>query len=252
VPSLTDRPRILLTRSVLPSGPSRALAERKLTWYREAIERAGGTPLDLSPEADHTARGSAFRVMDGLLISGGADLDPVLYGEAAAGTQEISRPRDALEQAAFRAAADRARPVLGICRGLQAINVFSGGSLVQHVDGHDGPDPGTGPARTHGLVVPGGSRLAAALGLPSGGELEVNSYHHQAVTPERLAPGLIATAWSRWGAERLVEGLEAAGERFVVAVQCHPERVGSTPAAFEGLFAAFIDAASEGRVRTTG
>ncbi|MFL5778897.1 MAG: gamma-glutamyl-gamma-aminobutyrate hydrolase family protein, partial [Chloroflexota bacterium] len=153
--------------------------------------------------------------------------------------------RDELEALAWAAAEVRGKPVLGICRGLQAINVFSGGSLIQDVPGHAGPTWGSGAARTHPLHVEGGTRLARIL-FPTnirGGVIEVNSYHHQAVGREQLAPSLVPNAWSKGPAGDLVEGLETRDGRFVLGIQCHPERQDSTPRAFERLFAFFVDAA---------
>jgi putative glutamine amidotransferase len=179
--------------------------------------------------------------MDGLMISGGADIDPSRYGEPVAGSEDVDEARDELEAAAWAAASSRGVPVLGICRGLQAINVFSGGSLLQHVDGHAGPAWGSGPAATHPLRLVDGTRLASLLGPER--ELEVNAYHHQGILEVDLAPGLLAAAWADSVAGPLIEGLEAEGGRFVVGVQCHPERTESTPAAFERLFSAFLEAA---------
>ena len=94
--------------------------------------------------------------MDGLLISGGADLHPERYGQPSRGSTTMEPDRDALEWEAWQAAQSRGLPVLGLCRGLQAINAFSGGTLVQHVDGHQGPRWGKGPAKTHPLrIAPG-------------------------------------------------------------------------------------------------
>ena len=133
--------------------------------------------------------------------------------------------------------------MLGICRGFQVINVMRGGTLLQHVDGHAGPAYGHGPASGHPLRIVPGTRLARIL-FPSnvrGGVLTVNTYHHQAVRASDLAPGLVANAWASSGAGDLVEGFEAEGARFIVGVQCHPERTESTPDAFERLFAFFVD-----------
>ena len=108
-----------------------------------------------------------------------------------------------------------------------------------------GPALGTGPAKIHPLRIAPGTRLARIL-FPTnagGGVLRVNSYHHQAVRPSDLAPGLVANAWASSPAGDLIEGLEAADGRFVFGVQCHPERTESTPAAFERLFSVFVDAA---------
>jgi putative glutamine amidotransferase len=183
--------------------------------------------------------------MDGLLMSGGADLHPERYGGPSRGSVTVEPERDALEHAAWTAAQARGLPVLGVCRGFQAINVFSGGTLLQHVDGHQGPRYGSGPALTHPLRIAPGTRLARIL-FPTnagGGVVRVNSYHHQAVRAADLAPGLVASGWASSPAGDLVEGLEAADGRFVFGVQCHPERRESTPPAFERLFGVFLDAA---------
>jgi putative glutamine amidotransferase len=132
-----------------------------------------------------------------------------------------------------------------VCRGFQAINVFSGGTLIQHLDGHSGPAWGSGPAATHPLRVEPGTRLARIL-FPTnirGGVVEVNTYHHQGVGAADLAPGLVPNARTASPAGELIEGLETRDGRFVLGVQCHPERTESTPKAFERLFAFFVDAA---------
>ena len=191
----------------------------------------------------------ALAGMAGLLLSGGTDLDPSLYGALPDGSIGIRRERDRLDLAAWTAAASRHLPVLGICRGLQAINVFHGGRLAQHVDGHQGASYGEGLPVTHPLrLVPGtrvhgivaGDGQAAALVPP----LIVNSFHHQAVRPVDLAPGLRAAGFSAIGDGReLVEALEAIDGRWLVAVQFHPERTDSTPPEFERLFVAFVEEA---------
>ena len=181
--------------------------------------------------------------MTGLLLSGGADVHPARYGQEIDGSLDIEPERDRLEAEAFATAVRRGVPILGICRGLQAINIFSGGGLLQDVPGHIGASYGHGPAATHPLRVTGGTRLAGWLGDPEA--LEVNSYHHQGIRADDLAPGLVASAWADSEAGPLVEGLESGdGDRFLAGIQCHPERTESTPAAFERLFAAFVDAAA--------
>jgi gamma-glutamyl-gamma-aminobutyrate hydrolase PuuD len=183
--------------------------------------------------------------MDGLLLSGGGDIEPARFGQADAGSTEIEPHRDALEAEAFATAEARDLPVLGICRGLQVINVFAGGTLLQHVDDHSGPGLGSGrPARTHRLRLVTGSRLAALVGDDAAGS-PVNTFHHQAVRAVDLAPGFVATAWADSPAGPIVEALEAPGERFVVGVQFHPERVDSTPPAYEALWRAFVNACRE-------
>ena len=129
------------------------IAARKNDLYADAVVRHGATPVVLDATASPPERAAAFAAMDGLLLSGGADLDPILYGQPIAGSVGIEPDRDALEAEAWSAAIARSVPILGLCRGLQAINVFSGGSLLQHVDGHVGAAWGHGPAATHPLRV---------------------------------------------------------------------------------------------------
>lgn len=229
-----------MTVAVAARQSEPAIAARKNQLYADAVARHGAQPMVLDATSSPEDRATAFASMDGLLLSGGADIDPARYGQAVDGAVGLEPDRDALEWEAWSAASARGVPILGLCRGLQAINVFSGGSLLQHVDGHAGAAWGHGPAATHPLRVEPASRLAGWVGADA--PLEVNSYHHQGIRPTDLAAGLVASAWAGSSAGDLVEGLEAADGRFVVGVQCHPERTDSTPAAFERLFAAFVEA----------
>jgi putative glutamine amidotransferase len=238
-----DRPRIVVTLAVAARQADPDLAQRKNRLYLEEIERHGGDPIALDATAAEATRTEAFATMDGLLLSGGADLDPLRYGQPNRGSVDIEPDRDSLEAEAWSAASTRAVPVLGVCRGFQAINVFSGGSLLQDVPGHVGAPFGHGPARTHALRLAPGSRLARILSPARViGATEVNSYHHQAIRPADLAPGLIASAWASSQSGDLVEGLEAADGRFLFGIQCHPERLDSTPDEFERLWSVFVDA----------
>ena len=226
-----------------PGDPD--LGARKRSLYEASMSRQGASPIMVDAATAPDRLAEAFATMDGLLLSGGADIHPAQYGGTEHGSTAVEPARDALEAEAWAAHRQRGLPVLGICRGFQAINVFSGGSLLQHVDGHLGPAFGKGPAMVHPLRVAPGTRLARIL-FPTnagGGVLRVNSYHHQAVRASDLAPGLVANAWASSPAGDLVEGLEAADGRFVFGLQCHPERSDSTPAAFERLFRVFVDAA---------
>ena len=188
--------------------------------------------------------------MDGLLLSGGGDLDPALYDEAPGPVEDVDPARDALELEAWRAARARNVPVLGICRGFQAINVFAGGKLLQHVDGHRGRPYPDGPPHMHPLRLQPGSRLARIL-HPTGpaGVLRVNSYHHQGLRREDVAPGFVASGLSRHPGGELVEAIESASPMdFVLGVQCHPERTEWTPPEFVRLWTVFVDA-SRGSAR---
>ncbi len=240
-----DPPRIVTTLADPAASSDPAVAELKNRRYLDALERAGATPVPLTERASSTERSQAMAAMDGLLLTGGADIDPARYGEPPSGARGAEPGRDALEDEAFRTALEAGVPVLGVCRGLQAINVFAGGSLVQHMEGHESSAYPSPAVTRHRLELTDGSRLAAILGE---GELEVNSYHHQAITPERLAPGLrIAAVADHEAAGRLVEAVESTDpERWVVGVQCHPERTESSPPVFERLWASFVAACAEG------
>jgi putative glutamine amidotransferase len=247
-----DGPLILVTVADPARQADPALAALKNERYAEGVARHGGRPLLIDATSTPAERAAAFERMEGLLLSGGADVHPSRYGRADAGSREIEEDRDELEAAAWAAAESRGLPVLGICRGLQAINVFAGGTILQHVGGHQGPGYGTGPALMHPIRVEPGTRFAAALNGgdgagPPAARLDVNAYHHQAVTATDLAPGFRAAAWADSPAGEIVEALEAPGERFVVGVQCHPERTEFTPAEFEGLWAAFVAACRDAR-----
>ena len=126
-------PGIVVTVQAPGRSSDPDLSRRKNARYVEQLEAAGGRAVLLDETSDAQARAAAFAAMDGLLLTGGADVDPALYGEELAGSVDIEPGRDALELAAWQAARERGRPVLGICRGVQAINVFAGGTLIQHL-----------------------------------------------------------------------------------------------------------------------
>ena len=241
----TTAPRIVVTAGDPAVEADPDLAARRNELYLAAVARHGAEPVLVHSGLDEAARAAALATMDGLLLSGGSDLDPARYGKPNQASRSVDAARDALEATAWEEAGRRVLPVLGVCRGLQAINVFSGGTLVQDVTKHAGPAWGSGPAVTHPLRVEPGTRLARIL-FPTnvrGGVVEVNSYHHQAIGPNDLAPGLVPNARAASTAGELIEGLETRDGRFVLGVQCHPERTDSTPRSFERLFAFFVDAA---------
>jgi putative glutamine amidotransferase len=239
---MSDRLRIVVTLH----GPEQAAREEP-TWasfdgYLDAVRRAGGDPVPLDPTAGYEERAAAFAAMDGLLLPGGADLDPALYGEKPHPSVAVEGVRDDLELAAWLAARQRGVPIFGVCRGFQAINIFSGGTLVQHLEGHDSP---TQAPEAHSLHLNPASRLAAILGETDPLlHAEVNSYHHQAVRPADLAPGLVASGMAPHHDGELVEALEAADpDDWLVGVQFHPERPEFIGPEFERLWRAFVDAA---------
>ena len=242
--SETRRPHVVVTVAVPARHADPAFSARRNRLYAEAVKRHGGAPILLDGASSDAERTAAFASMDGLLLSGGADIDPARYGAENLGSVDIEPERDELEAAAWTAAEERGVPVLGICRGFQAINVFAGGTLLQDVGGHAGPGWGTGPARTHPLRLAASADLTTLVAPDGKRDLEVNTYHHQAVRAGDLAPGLVATGWAESEAGELIEAFERPGSRFVVGVQCHPERSESTPAGFDGLWRAFVEACS--------
>jgi putative glutamine amidotransferase len=234
-----------------------ALAQRKSEMYADGVRRHGGNPVLVSVATPPAERDRVLAEMAGLVLTGGPDIDPALYHEPVAGAVDIDPARDALELKAWQEAERRAVPVFGICRGFQAINVFSGGSLLQDVPDHAGIAYGAGPAHTHNMEIEGGSKLGRALaeGAPEGLattdedddtiELTVNTFHHQGVDHTRVAPGLRPVGWAASHEGRLVEALESQDGRWIVGVQCHPERTDSTPDEFEGVWEAFVRASRE-------
>jgi putative glutamine amidotransferase len=178
------------------------------------VVRAGGVPLVL-PVVDEDLAVEQAQVLDGLLLSGGQDLDAELRGEERHPASTWLDPaRDRHEAALLRAALDRGIPILGICRGLQLVAHELGGTLLGHVDGHDSSraDPGAG----HDVALADGSRLARALGA---GSARVNSIHHQVV--ERLPSGLACVAQAADGTVEAAEG--SVGRSRFLGVQWHPE-----------------------------
>ena len=201
--------------------------------YAAQVAAAGGLPVLLPPAAGIEA---ALARLDGLILSGGGDLDPARYGaDRHAKTGSVRPARDAAELALFTAAADRGLPVLGICRGLQVINAARGGTLHQHlpdVVGHRDHAPAPGQYGAHPVRVAPGSAVAAALGRTA---LEsVPSAHHQAI--DRLGQGLTAVAWAPDGIIEAVD-IDIPGSPFALAVQWHPE-AGTDPSLFRALIAA--------------
>ncbi len=253
----TAAPLIVVTGAYAAGSSDPALTLRKNQLYVDAVRDHGGNPVMVNSATPAVERDRLLAQMAGLLLTGGPDVDPALYGETPAGAAGVDPARDQLELAAWRAAKDRSVPVLGICRGLQAINVFAGGKLLQDVPSHAGTPYGHGQAHTHVLEIQPRSKLGRAIAsaAPDGVagedpddtmlELEVNTYHHQAVRHDALAPGLHAVAWADSEAGRLVEGLEGVDPRWLVAVQCHPERTESTPEEFTGLWTDFVQAAAQ-------
>ncbi|HET7456974.1 MAG TPA: gamma-glutamyl-gamma-aminobutyrate hydrolase family protein [Gemmatimonadaceae bacterium] len=218
-----------------------ALRVRLNAAYVRALEGAGLVPLVVPPLLQPERAARLLERVDGLVLTGGEDVDPRRYGAAPhPECGPVQAERDATELALVAAAQARGTPTLAICRGIQLLNVALGGTLVQDLPSERGTgathDPGGDrTARTHDVVVSAGSRLAAAVGRT--GAMAVNSFHHQAL--DRVAAPLVVTACARDG---VIEAAETPpGDRWwVLAVQWHPEELtGGAEEWDRGIFAAF-------------
>ena len=220
--------------------------------YVRAVLAAGGVPLVLSPLMGAVHAGRALEGIEGLLLTGGEDIDPAWYGqEPSPLLSPPSRERDLFELALFGVARQRQLPILGICRGIQLINVGLGGTLFQDLPtersrGVQHRPDGARDLRTHRVRLAEGSRAAEVLGTTS---FSVNSSHHQAI--RELAAGLRASGWTD---DELIEAVETPpGEPWLLAVQWHPEEMHAEARAPEqGLFSALVREASRFRGDSVG
>jgi putative glutamine amidotransferase len=214
--------------------------------YSRVVAAAGGLPVMIPLLEDEDTLRALYDRMDGVLIPGGVDLDPTNYGETPLPTcGRLDPARDRVELRFARWAIAEGKPLFGLCRGLQIVNVALGGTLYQDIAAqrsdaikHD-YFPTAGYSRdhlAHSVTVTSGSRLDALVGTAP---LRVNSMHHQGV--KDLAPGLAPTAMAPDG---LIEGLESTDQQFVLAVQWHPESLTERDPRMQRLVAGFVEAAS--------
>jgi putative glutamine amidotransferase len=212
--------------------------------YLDAVMRAGGEPVVLAPrEHDHHSALGLLRRFDGLVLMGGSDVDPAIYGQAAhAATYGVNRENDEIEISLARAAVELELPTLAICRGMQVATVAFGGTLLQHLGDRPGliehgpagfPAPPDGVA--HEIVIEAGCRLAKALGVE---RFDGASYHHQAV--DRLGEGFVVTGAASDG---VIEAMEHEAGWFI-GVQWHPEDTAADDPIQQRLYDAFVDQAS--------
>jgi putative glutamine amidotransferase len=211
--------------------------------YCQAIERAGGVPIVIPLGLSVETLGDLFARLDGLLLAGGADVHPAEFGEAVEPfCGEIDRARDFVELHLARRALDSGRPVFGICRGVQMLNVAAGGSLFQDIAAqlpgalaHEHVPGEPFNRLTHSIEIDVGSRLARALGTL---RMEVNSLHHQSI--KQVAPGFRIVARAPDG---IVEGIESRNGHFAVGVQFHPEWLIDDDPRIVTVFEEFVRAA---------
>ena len=204
--------------------------------YVEAIDAAGGIPLLLPPLKSGDKVTNYLDLIDGLLLSGGADVDPALYDqEPTSGVRRIDPEKDNLELTVGKLAIARRMPVLGICRGCQMLNVICQGTLNQHLEGlkHWQHAPKAYP--THEVEIKKGTKLFEILKAE---KIRVNTFHHQSI--KDVAPGFIVSAMSKDG---VIEGIESVTHPFALGVQFHVEHLFKEYPIFKGIFSALVEAA---------
>lgn len=201
--------------------------------YLNSVWEAGAVPVFLAYTEDEDKLSEYAQVFDGFLFGGGDDMDPARYGEEKMfDSVEIDADRDAFELTLYRHVKATGKPILGICRGIQLLNVAEGGSLYQHIDGHRQDAPGT--TTDQKTIVFEGSMLHE---LTQKSEILVNSFHHQNI--KALAPTLTADAESEDG---YIEAAHMEGHPFYLGVQWHPEIFRQQDPAMQRVFAAFVNA----------
>ena len=203
------------------------------TTYVDSLRRAGAIPVLIPPQPENAA--DVVDDLDGILLAGGDDFDPAVYGEPRHPTVEPMDPRrQENELSLARIARERGIPTLGICLGVQVMNVAAGGTLIQHIESDIDHASEPSDRHRHEVAIDGGTRLARIVGER---ELEVNSSHHQAI--KEIGSGLRVTAHAPDG---IVEGLEDPRHPFYVGVQWHPEDMSGEESA-SAIFGAFVEAA---------
>ncbi|MBK9128005.1 MAG: gamma-glutamyl-gamma-aminobutyrate hydrolase family protein [Phycisphaerales bacterium] len=247
------RPAIGITSSfsaVSDGGPKPRLRAQLNAAYTDAVIAAGGAPyvMPVPPAVDESLLDDLLRCVDGVLFTGGSDLDPRHYGqERHPKTEVMHERRDAFELALFRRADAARKPIFCVCLGFQVAHVGRGGALIQHIPDLSLPEKinhrmtdESPPPRTHGLRVEPGSYLSYVVGST---QIDVNSRHHQAVDPDRQGRGLKPVGWAPDG---LVEASEDMDNRFLLAVQWHPEDM-IEHREHLALFKALVEAAAKRR-----
>ncbi len=213
--------------------------------YTQAVAAGRGAPILIPVCTEEALLRSIYERLDGILLSGGGDVAPKLYGaESSVYTDGVDPDRDEVEIQLVHWAVEGNKPLLAICRGIQVLNVALGGTLIQDIREeakgalrHDAPSEAWFPRLTHPVTLAPGSELQAALGTDTD-QLSVNSLHHQAVG--RIADDLEVVAWASDG---IVEGVQVPGQRFALGVQWHPETLFQDHPPMLRLFESFVEAA---------
>jgi putative glutamine amidotransferase len=213
--------------------------------YSDAVARAGGTPIILPVTEEKKLQRRLYDLCDGILLAGGDDVDPHIFGgEPTEKTQPYNRPRDDQEIQLIKWAVKDDKPLLGICRGMQIMNVAFGGTLYQDIADEAPKASATHMAAfdkknfayiAHKLRLKPNSIIAKILG---DNEIAANAYHHQAI--DRLGKSLVATGWAE---DDIIEAIEMPNQRFAIGIQSHPEVLEAKEVThWRKLFTAFVDA----------
>ncbi len=217
-------------------------ASRALSPYPKAVEQAGGEPVIIALDVPNAQIARLATMCDAVLLPGSrADIDPEKYGAAFRHpkTAPSDPARDNVDELLLQDAFNMRKPVFGICYGLQSLNVWRTGTLVQHIETAINHEPGRDVVQAHRVRIEKDSKLEGIVG--SGGEIWVNSSHHQSA--DVVGDGLRVVARSGDGIIEAVEG--TAPDHYVVGVQWHPERTAELDESSRRLFSAFIEAARE-------
>ena len=211
--------------------------------YASMVEKFGAVVKLITP-SNFNSVSEAMNDIDGLMLAGGADVHPKHYGENSdpGSGSWYNEDLDDMEIPILESALETDLPILAICRGMQVLNVSMGGSLIQHIEGHNSEQV-EGDDRLssyHRIFLSPGCKLSATV--DSGGFVRVNHRHHQGIAEAQKADDLMASAWSM--EDGLVEGLESPNHRWVLGVQFHPERRGEIPPHFDKLFETLVFKAS--------
>jgi putative glutamine amidotransferase len=218
--------------------------ERALPQYVAAIDEAGGEARVIALASPPKDAARVFAECDAVLLPGSpADVDPAKYKANTDPRTAAADPRrDNVDSILLREAYSARKPVLGICYGLQSLNVWRGGALVQHIESRINHEAGRAVARAHQVAIEPATRLASILGLNGSGAIPVNSSHHQSAAEVGDGLLLVATCPD----DQIIEAIEGSDPaHFVLGVQWHPERTTDSEASSRAIFRAFVHAAAE-------
>ena len=231
-------------RIAIPEPNSKDLEYSAASWpqYARAVEAAGGTAVKVPLSESPAGVAQLVASCEGVLLPGSpADVNPQKYGEDACPACRPADPaREAVDELLLQDAFNLHKPLLGICYGFQSLNVWLGGTLIQHLETPVSHTAGRTVAEAHPVEINPKSRLRRFLGIGGRTVIPVNSSHHQAIGT--LGDGLVRAAWSP--EDSIVEAAEFHGDHFVIGVQWHPERVFAENRAAQNLFQSFVDAAA--------